>query len=185
MSGVNGTECPECGSAETPVKIGGWDVDSRRIRRRQCRECNFWFVTVEVPVMLDDGRPIPYSWLDEHYRLKAREAARERYTRSGGGKYRGLKTKRPIEGVASLDVTVRVRLPSGMRPDARHGTAEPVPNYRTEDTVAPQRLIDRATRLEIVRRYLDGVPTDALARVYRISTRTIQRYVARYGEEAA
>lgn len=186
MGGVrlNGTECPDCGSADTPTKIGGWDIDSRRIRRRQCRGCGYWFVTVEVPVMLEDGQPVPYSWLDEHYRLRQREEARKRYTRKGGGSYRGLRTKKPIEGVASLDVTVRVHLPAGMRPDARHGTSEPVPNYR-DDVVDLKALIPEKERREIARRYLEGVPTEALARTYRISTRTVQRYVQRYGEEAA
>jgi hypothetical protein len=184
MSAVNGTECPFCGSADTPTKIGGWDFDGRRIRRRHCRGCSEWFVTVEAPVMLEDGRPVPYSWLDEHYRLVQRESARKRYTRLGGGKYRGLKTKKPIEGVATLDVSVSVHLPPGMRPDQRHGTAVPVPQFR-EPGYAPQHLIPDKERREIVRRYLEGVPTETLARIHRISTRTIQRYVARYGEKAA
>ena len=178
-----GAECPECGSLNTPGRVGGYDLDNRRIRQRRCEQCQRMFVTVEVPVLLEDGQPIPYSWLDEFYRLRQREAARKRYTRLGGGKYRGLKTKKPIEGVASLDVKVTVWLADGMRPDKRHGTAEPLPRM-SDPAIAPQRWVPPKERIRIAESYEAGVPATELARAYRISTRTVQRYVARYGKAA-
>lgn len=188
MSGrydARGAECPECGGLDTPTRIGGFDADNRRIRQRRCDDCRRMFVTVEVPVVLEDGHPIPYSWLDEFYRLRQREAARARYTRKGGSKYRGLRTKRPIEGVAHLDVDVKVRLPVGMRPEKRHGTAVRVPSYNEVSTVAPQYLISVEDRKRIAQAYDDGIPADVLARTFRVSTRTVQRYVERYGKERA
>lgn len=178
-----GAECPECGSLNTPGRVGGYDLDNRRIRQRRCADCTRLFVTVEVPVLLEDGQPIPYSWLDEFYRLRQREAARKRHTRKGGGKYRGLKTKKPIEGVASLDVKVQVWLADGMRPDTRHGTAEPIPRL-SNPSIAPQRLVSEKERIRIAEAYGMGVPTTELARAYRISVRTVQRYVERYGKVA-
>ena len=183
---TKGAECPMCGGIDTPTRIGGYDVDNRRIRQRRCEACRRMFVTIEVPVLLEDGKPVPYSWLDEFYRLRQRESARKRYTRSGGGRFRGLRTKRPMEGVASLEVKVAVHLPKGMRAEVRHGTAQRVPNFRRDEPpIAPQSLVPEKERIEIARRYLEGVPTETLARTYRVSTRSIQRYVARYGEKAA
>lgn len=181
---IKGQECPRCGGIDTPTRIGGYDSDNRRIRQRQCQGCRGVFVTVEAPVLLDDGEPVPYSWVDELYRLRQREAARKRYRRLGGGAYRGLRTKKPIIGVAELDVKVKVKLPAGMRPDTRHGTAEPVPQYR-EPSVAPQLAVSIDDRIRIAKAYEEGVPTDVLARTFRVSTRTVQRYVARYGEKEA
>ena len=180
-----GAECPECGAVDTPTRISGFDVDNRRIRQRRCDHCKVMFVTVEVPVLLEDGGSVPYSWVDEFYRMRQREAARKRYTRKGGSTYRGLRTKRPIEGVATLDVSVKVRLPAGMRPDKRHGTAKPVPTYNDDFTSAPQYLMSTEDRRRIAEAYDAGVPTDALARTFRISTRTVQRYVAKYGKQRA
>lgn len=182
---TRGQECPRCGGIDTPTRIGGYDADNRRLRQRRCESCGGMFVTIESAVLLEDGEPVPYSWLDEFYRLRMREAARKRYTRMGGGTYRGLRTKKPIEGVAELDVKVRVKLPPGMRPDKRHGTAEPVPNYTEGETLAPQFMVPVEDRRRIARAYEEGVPTDALARTFRVSTRTIQRYVAKYGKEEA
>jgi hypothetical protein len=110
-----GAECPFCGAIATPVTIGGYDTDNRRIRQRRCEECRHMFVTVETPVMLEDGRPIPYSWLDEHYRHVQREQKRKYHTRKTGSGFRGIKTKPAIEGVATIDVTVKVKVPASMR----------------------------------------------------------------------
>lgn len=174
-----GAECPDCGSTDTPAKIGGWDIDGQRIRQRVCRSCTFRFVTVEVPVFIEDDRVIPYSWIDEDYRRRQRESARKRH-----GSYKGWKTKPTIKGVARLLVSVKVQLEKGMRPQVEHGTAKPLPRL-SDPSIAPQHLVPVRDRIEIARRFEEGEHADTLAREYRISTRTVQRYANRYGEEVA
>lgn len=141
------------------------------------------FVTVEAPVMLPDGRPIPYSWLDEFYRAHQREQKRKAHQRKTGSSFRGIKTKPPIEGVARIDVSVKVRLPASMRPDTAHGTAPAIPNFKED--VATYTLTPMEDRIAIARAYEAGESVTDLALRYRISTRSVQRHIARHGKKAA
>jgi hypothetical protein len=178
-----GAECPFCGAIATPVTIGGYDTDNRRIRQRRCEECRHMFVTVEAPVMLEDGRPIPYSWLDEHYRHVQREQKRKYHTRKTGSGFRGIKTKPAIEGVATIDVTVKVKVPASMRVDTAHGTAPEVPNFKED--VATYQLTPIEDRIAIAKAYEAGATVNELALQYRVSTRSVQRHIARHGRRAA
>jgi len=64
-TGVNGVECPGCGSIRTKTLDTGYTDFGLRLRRRKCIDCDEQsFSTVEVMV------PLPFTALDTNRALK-------------------------------------------------------------------------------------------------------------------
>ena len=108
----NNVECPSCESILTRSRGGGRSVDNHRLRRRVCADCSLIFTTVEVPVLYDDGTPVPISALDDEHRYRNRMEQRRRVgyhgTRAGRHSYEEsarlivrVKATRPVRGEAA------------------------------------------------------------------------------------
>lgn len=102
----NNVECPECGSVLTRSRGGGRDDDGNRLRRRHCQDCGLYFTTVEVPVLYDDGTPVPLMALSGDFRVFNR--LRQRDVKGFHG---GIGGRRPYAESAKLRVKVTVRRP--------------------------------------------------------------------------
>ena len=99
-------ECPRCESILTRSRGGGFDDDGHRLRRRQCMDCALYFTTVEVPVLYDDGTPVPLIALSGDFRVyhKLRQ-------RDVKGFHGGVGGRRPYAESARLSIKVNVRPP--------------------------------------------------------------------------
>jgi hypothetical protein len=99
-------ECPSCESILTRSRGGGRDDDGHRLRRRHCEDCGLFFTTVEVPVLYDDGSPVPLMALAGDFRvfhkLKQRDVR---------GFHGGIGGRKPYRESARISVQVKVRRP--------------------------------------------------------------------------
>ncbi len=99
-------ECPSCESILTRSRGGGRDDAGHRLRRRQCMDCDLYFTTVEVPVMYEDGSPVPISALSGDFRVY--NQLRQHDVRGFHG---GVGGRRAYSESARLSVQVKVRRP--------------------------------------------------------------------------
>jgi hypothetical protein len=99
-------ECPRCESILTRSRGGGHDDQGHRLRRRHCEDCDLYFTTVEVPVLYDDGTPVPLMALSGDFRVynKLRQ-------RDVKGFHGGVGGRRPYSESARLSIQVKVRRP--------------------------------------------------------------------------
>jgi hypothetical protein len=102
----NNVECPRCESILTRSRGGGYSDDGYRLRRRHCQDCDLYFTTAEVPVLYDDGSPVPLMALSGEFRdynkLRQRDVV---------GFHGGIGGRRPYVESARLSIEVKVRRP--------------------------------------------------------------------------
>lgn len=155
----NNVECPECGSILTRSRGGGRSDEDHRLRRRICEECRLIFTTVEVPILYENGSPVPLVALDSDYRRRKRQGGRLRVG------YHGTQAGRhPYARSAQLDVSVTVREPQRVAkagpwplddkqpfdPAAWRAAHREELNARNREWMRRKRAADRARREEAV-----------------------------------
>lgn len=98
--GVNGVECPGCGSIRTKTLDTGYTDFGLRLRRRKCIDCDEQsFSTVEVAV------PFPFTRLDTNRALKKVLFERQK---------NGHKPRKGYSSPEKTNIEVRVYIDEGI-----------------------------------------------------------------------
>jgi len=104
-----GPRCPDCDGMRSLVDRAAFDEDEQRLRYRACRECGLRFTTIEVPVLLDDGSPAPFTW----FAASVRWANKLRWRKNNH--YQGA-----VSGVRTIVTSGRIKVRLTVTP-ARYG----------------------------------------------------------------